>query len=79
MTIYTTYSQALADLISLWDEVVSHGEIVIVQRQGSEDVALIAANELTSLLETIHLLRSPVNAERLLTALHRAQQAIQPS
>jgi antitoxin YefM len=37
-------------------------------------VALIAADELQSLLETAHLLRSPVNAERLLTALTRAQQ-----
>jgi len=30
--------------------------------------------ELTSLLETAHLLRSPANAERLLAALARARQ-----
>jgi len=35
-------------------------------------VALIAADELSSLQETAHLLRSPVNAQRLLTALNRA-------
>lgn len=35
-------------------------------------VALIAADELTSLLETAYLLRSPKNAERLLAALGRA-------
>ena len=36
-------------------------------------VALIAADELESLSETAHLLRSPANAERLLAALVRAR------
>jgi len=43
-----------------------------------EDVALIAASELESLLETAHLLRSPRNAERLLTALARARAGDEP-
>lgn len=47
--------------------------MVIIQRRGAEDVALISASELTGLLETAHLLRSPKNAERLLTALREAQ------
>jgi antitoxin YefM len=34
---------------------------------------MIAADELQSLLETAHLLRSPKNAERLLAALARAR------
>jgi len=34
-------------------------------------VAMIAADELQSLMETTHLLRSPKNAERLLVALAR--------
>jgi len=33
---------------------------------------LIAADELSSLMETAHLMRSPANAMRLLTALQRA-------
>jgi antitoxin YefM len=36
-------------------------------------VALIAAAELTSLMETAHLLRSSKNVERLLTTLARAR------
>ena len=34
---------------------------------------MIAADELESLMETAHLLRSTKNAERLLTALSRAR------
>src|SRR4051794_34129871 len=74
MTIQTTYTQARAQLASLLDEVTDNREVVIIQRRGAEDVALIAADELTSLLETAHLLRSPANAERLLTALARVRQ-----
>lgn len=74
MTIQTTYTQARAHLASLLDEVTDNREVVIIQRRGADDVALIAADELTSLLETAHLLRSPANAERLLTALARARQ-----
>jgi antitoxin YefM len=74
MPIQTTYTQARAQLASLLDAVTDNREVVIIQRRGADDVALIAADELTSLLETAHLLRSPANAERLLTALARARQ-----
>ena len=74
MPIQTTYTQARAHLAALLDEVANNREVVIIQRRGAEDVALIAADELASLLETAHLLRSPVNAERLLTALARVRQ-----
>ena len=72
MTIQTTYSQARDGLAKLLDQVTHDREVVIIQRRGEEDVALIAASELTSLMETAYLLRSPVNAERLLSASGRA-------
>ena len=74
MTIQTHYTQANAKLADLLNEATHNREVVIIQREGEEDVALIAADELTSLLETAHLLRSPANAERLLTTLARVRQ-----
>ncbi|MBW2406727.1 MAG: type II toxin-antitoxin system Phd/YefM family antitoxin [Deltaproteobacteria bacterium] len=73
MAIQTTYTHARAKLASLLDEVTNNREVVIIQRRGSEDVAMIAADELSSILETAHLLRSPTNAKRLLTALDRVR------
>jgi antitoxin YefM len=64
-----TYTQARANLKALLDEVSDSREPVIIRRRGGEDVALIAVDELRSLIETAHLLRSPKNAERLLKAL----------
>jgi antitoxin YefM len=72
MTIQTTYTQARENLAKLLDEVTQNREVVVIQRRGSEDVAMISAAELESLMETAYLLRSPKNAERLLTALGRA-------
>lgn len=75
MTIQTTYTQARAQLARLLAAVSDDQEVVVIQRRGAADVAMIAADELTSLLETVHLLRSPANAERLLAALARVRQA----
>jgi antitoxin YefM len=73
MPIQTTYSNARNNLASLLEKVIDEQEIVIINRRGRDDVALVSAAELSSLLETAHLLRSPKNAQRLLKALHRAQ------
>ena len=72
MAIHTTYSKARANLAKLCNEVALNKEIVLINRRNAEDVALISASELSSLIETTHLLRSPKNARRLLTALNRA-------
>ena len=72
MTIQKTYTQARDGLAKLLDQVTHNREVVVIQRRGEEEVAMIAASELESLMETAYLLRSPANAERLLTALGRA-------
>jgi antitoxin YefM len=73
MAIQTTYTKARANFAKLCNEVAENREIVIINRRGNEDVALVAADELSSLIETAHLLRSPKNAQRLLSALKRAR------
>lgn len=69
-----TYNNLRENLASVLDHVVNHQETVIVRRKSRRDVALIPASELAGLIETAHLLRSPRNAKRLLTAFHRAER-----
>lgn len=78
MTIETTYTQARQHLNVLMDRAVNDREVVLVRRQSGDAVALIAADELQSLMETAYLLRSPKNAERLLAALARARAGDTP-
>lgn len=68
-TKHTTFEEAR----DRFGEVVQHVErgdaIVVIQRPKHPDVAMIAADELSSLLEEVYLLRSPANAKRLFDAL----------
>ncbi len=76
----TTYSNARQTFRALWDQVISTREPVFITRRGAENVALVSADELSGVMETIHLLRSPENTKRLLTALNRAyEDGVQPS
>jgi antitoxin YefM len=80
MVTETTYSNARQSFRALWDEAISTREPIFITRRGAENVALISADELSSIMETAHLLRSPENARRLLAALSRAyEDSVQPS
>jgi antitoxin YefM len=72
MAIERSYTEARANLARLLDRVIQDRETVVITRRGHEDVAMIAASELSSLVETVYLLRSPNNARRLLEALQRS-------
>ena len=67
-----TYSYVRQNLARVLEEIEAYRDVVIINRRGHEDVALVPADELESLVETAHLMRSPRNAARLLTALRRA-------
>jgi antitoxin YefM len=69
---HTTYTNARANFAGLCDEVTENREIVVIRRRRGGNVAMIAADELQSLVESAYLMRSPKNAERLLSALERA-------
>jgi len=74
MAVETSYTHLRQHLASLLDRVVEDQEVVVVRRRGARDVALVPAAELAGLTETAHLLRSPRNAQRLLSVLRRAQR-----
>jgi antitoxin YefM len=69
-----TYTKVREHFAEVLEKVENEQEEVIVTRKGHEDMAIVPAAELASLKETAHLLRSPRNALRLLTAIHRSQQ-----
>ena len=62
-----TATAARKDFFKLLEEVnLDHSEVEITSKTGS--AFLISAHEYNSLLETVHLLRSPTNAARLASA-----------
>ncbi len=73
-TASVAYTNARNGLASLLDRVSKNSEIVIINRRNKPDVALIAKEELDSLLETVYLLRSPANARDLFQAIEESKQ-----
>jgi antitoxin YefM len=68
-----TYSHARAHLSEVLDRVGQDREIITIARRDRPDVAMIAADELSSLLESVYLLRSPANAKRLFRSMEWAK------
>ena len=60
-----SYSDARANLKEVMARVVADKTHVVVTRQKAEPVVMISLSEWNSMAETMHLLSSPKNAERL--------------
>jgi antitoxin YefM len=67
-----SYSYARQNFAEVLEQAEDSQDPIIITRRGHEDMAIIPAEELRSLEETAHLLRSPKNARRLMSALQRA-------
>jgi antitoxin YefM len=71
-SIQTTYTNARQNLAQLFERIAQDNAIALVTRKGHSDIAILRADELSSMLETIHLLRSPANAQKLNEAIERS-------
>lgn len=61
-----TYSEARNNLKALLDEVNQDAAPVLITRQQGEAGVLMSVSEYFGMLDTLHLLSSPRNAERLM-------------
>ncbi|NET54856.1 MAG: prevent-host-death protein [Symploca sp. SIO2E6] len=73
ITSEVSYHWTQQHLAELMDKILEENSVTIITRRGKEPVAMLPAEELSSILETLHLLRSPANAQRLFSALARAE------
>jgi antitoxin YefM len=69
MSLEVSYSEARNNLASLMDQVSDDLEVVVIKRRGRASVAMIDADELTSILETSHILSSLKNVARIDAAM----------
>jgi antitoxin YefM len=64
-----SYSEARENLKSVIDKVVADRAPIAITRQRGEGAVLVSESDWASIEETLYLLRSPANAERLLEAV----------
>ena len=64
-----TYSDTRANLKEVMDRVVEDHRPVVITRQKAEAVVMVSLSDWAAIEETMHLLSSPKNAQRLRAAL----------
>ena len=60
-----TFSEARNSLKMVLDDVVNDANATIITRRDAEDAVVMSLDYFNSLMETVHLLRSPANAQHL--------------
>lgn len=64
-----TYSEARANLKRVMDRVIDDHMQVVVTRQKAQPVVMVSLAEWNAMEETMHLLSTPANAERLRSSI----------
>jgi antitoxin YefM len=71
---HVSYSELRNNLASYMDEVCDSRAPLVVTRQNARSVVLISEEDYEGLMETVHLLKSPANAARLLRSIKDADR-----
>jgi len=74
-----SYTHARNHLAAILDRVAESESAYVIKRQNKPGAVLLSEENFSSLLETLHLLRSRPNAQRLFDALERSYNAETPS
>lgn len=68
-----SYTESRARYAEVLDSVVDDREEVVITRAGHQPVVIVSLEDYEALKETAYLMRSPVNARRLLDAMERLE------
>jgi antitoxin YefM len=71
---HVSYTELRSNLASYMDGVCDDRAPLFVTRQNARTVVLIAEDEYEGLMETVHLLKSPANAARLMRSIREADE-----
>nr|WP_320136539.1 type II toxin-antitoxin system prevent-host-death family antitoxin [uncultured Amphritea sp.] len=60
-----SFTEARNSLKAVLDRVINDADTTVITRRDSEDAVVMSLDYYNSLMESVHLLRSPANAEHL--------------
>jgi antitoxin YefM len=70
------YSEFRGDLKKFLDSVELNNETLIIKRSKGKGTVMISLDEYNSLMETVHLLSSKANADRLYESIEQMKEGI---
>ena len=59
------FSEARSRLKSVLDQVINDADYTVITRRDTDDAVVMSLDHFNSLMETVHLLKSPANAAHL--------------
>ncbi len=65
------FSEARSGLKSVIDQVIADADYTVISRRDAPDAVLMSLDTFNSLLETVHLLKSPANAAHLARSIEQ--------
>ncbi|MHB1631008.1 MAG: type II toxin-antitoxin system Phd/YefM family antitoxin [Acidithiobacillus sp.] len=68
-----SYSEARENLKAVMDRAVEDADVTVITRRGAANAVLLSQDLFDSLMETVHLLRSPANATHLARSIAQDQ------
>ncbi|MGC9217538.1 type II toxin-antitoxin system Phd/YefM family antitoxin [Acidithiobacillus sp.] len=68
-----SFSEARGNLKTVIDRTVEDADVTIITRRGSANAVLLSQDLFDSLMETVHLLRTPANAAHLARSMAQDQ------
>lgn len=69
---HVSYTELRGNLAAYMEAVCDERSALVVTRQNARSVVLMSEEEYEGLMETVHLLKSPANATRLLRSIKEA-------
>jgi antitoxin YefM len=71
---HVSYTELRANLATYMDAVCDDRAPLVVTRQNARSVVLMSEEDYEGLMETVHLLKSPANAARLMRSIREADE-----
>ena len=68
------FSEARNSLKGVIDKVVDDADFAVIARRNAQDAVIMSLDTFNSLMETVHLLRSPANAAYLARSIEQFRQ-----
>jgi len=72
--IAANFSEFRSNLKKYLDDVEDNNEILIVKRKAGNGTVMISLDEYNSIMETVHLLKSKANADRLYESIQQMKK-----
>jgi antitoxin YefM len=74
--IAANYTEFRSDMKKYLDDVENNNETLIIKRGSGKGTVLISLEEYNAIIETVHLLRSKKNADRLYESINQVEKGL---